>query len=83
MTEALAGTPSIPFRVPPGIQLVRINGDTGEPSKSGDKRVIVEAFRARDLVAAPKPRRTARPGAPAGRKKDATSVAVSGTGGLY
>ncbi len=83
MAEALAGTPSIPFRIPRGIQLVRINRDTGEPAKAGDKRVIVEAFRARDLVATPAPRRTTRTGAPAARKKGSSGVAGTGTGGLY
>ena len=83
MAEALAGTPSIPVRIPQGIQLVRINGDTGEASKPGDKRVIVEAFRAGDLIATPTARRTTRTEAPGGRKKGASSVAGSGTGGLY
>jgi len=45
MTKALAGTPATPFRIPPGIRLVRVNAVTGRPARSGDKRVIREAFR--------------------------------------
>jgi penicillin-binding protein 1A len=43
--EALDGKPAIPFRVPPGIRLVRVNVATGLPASPGDKNVILEAFR--------------------------------------
>ncbi len=45
MMEALKGTSAIPFRVPEGIRLVRVNGTTGAPAVTGDKRVILEAFK--------------------------------------
>ncbi len=45
MKEALADVPAIPFRVPPGVLLVRVNAKTGLPARPGDKRVILEAFR--------------------------------------
>jgi penicillin-binding protein 1A len=45
MTEALEDKPAIPFRVPPGIRLVRVNTVTGLPAAHGDKNVILEAFR--------------------------------------
>lgn len=45
MRGALDGQPAIPFRVAPGIRLVRINADTGLPARPGDKRVILEAFK--------------------------------------
>ena len=45
MAAALAGQPAIPFRIPPGIRLVRINIETGRVARSGDKRVILEAFK--------------------------------------
>ena len=45
MAEALAGKPGIPFRVPPGIRLVRVNANTGLPARPGDKPVILEAFK--------------------------------------
>ena len=44
MAEALADTPSIPFRVPAGVRHVRINADTGARAKPEDERVIWEAF---------------------------------------
>ena len=45
MDEALQGTPAIPFRIPSGIQLVRINAETGTLAGFGDEQVILEAFR--------------------------------------
>jgi len=45
MQAALAGKPSIPFRVPPGIRLVRVDPETGLPTQPGDRRAILEAFR--------------------------------------
>jgi len=46
MTAALQDTPGIPFRVPPGIRLVRVNATTGRLAEPGDKTVIFEAFKA-------------------------------------
>ena len=45
MAKALEGKPAIPFRVPPGVRLVRINPATSKLAAPGDKRVILEAFR--------------------------------------
>ena len=45
MREALAGQPGIPFRMPPGIRLVRVNSETGEPATSADAKIILEAFK--------------------------------------
>lgn len=45
MKMALADKPAIPFRIPPGIQLVRINAKTGVRARAGDKDVILEAFK--------------------------------------
>jgi penicillin-binding protein 1A len=45
MMDALKDKPSIPFRVPPGIRLVRIQADTGLPARAGDRHVILEAFK--------------------------------------
>ena len=45
MAAALDGQPAIPFRIPPGIRLVRINLETGRVARAGDKRVILEAFK--------------------------------------
>ena len=45
MQAALEGKPGIPFRIPPGIRLVRINGSTGAPAQPGEEGVILEAFK--------------------------------------
>lgn len=45
MTEALKDKPPTPFRVPPGIRLVRVNAATGRPAQPGDTNVIYEAFK--------------------------------------
>jgi len=50
MTEALKDAPGIPFRVPSGIRLVRVNAKTGEPASAGDRNVILEAFKTGDVV---------------------------------
>jgi penicillin-binding protein 1A len=42
---ALADKPAQPFRVPPGIKLVRINAKTGMRAQPGDERVILEAYK--------------------------------------
>lgn len=42
---ALADEPAVPFRVPPGIKLVRINPATGMRAGPGEQRVILEAFK--------------------------------------
>ncbi len=44
MAAALKGKPAVPFRIPPGIRLVRVNARTGLPAAPGDKNVIFEAF---------------------------------------
>ena len=45
MADALRGKPGIPFRIPSGVRLVRVNAETGQPAKPGDRDVILEAFR--------------------------------------
>jgi penicillin-binding protein 1A len=45
MMEALKGKPPVPFRVPPGIRLVRVDARTGRPAELGDSNVIYEAFK--------------------------------------
>ncbi len=42
---ALADKPAVPFRVPPGIKLVRVNLKTGARAAPGDPKVILEAFK--------------------------------------
>ena len=45
MEEALAETPGIPFRIPPGVDLVRIDADSGLLPGAATNRIIVEAFK--------------------------------------
>jgi penicillin-binding protein 1A len=42
---ALADKPPIPFRVPPGIKLIRVNAKNGMRAAPGDTNVILEAFK--------------------------------------
>ncbi len=42
---ALADKPPIPFRVPPGIKLIRVDAKTGMRAVAGDPHVILEAFK--------------------------------------
>ena len=44
MAEALETAPATPFRIPPGIRLVRVNAATGQLAQAGDSKVILEAF---------------------------------------
>ena len=36
--------PAKPFRVPPGLRMVRVNPTTGEPAEFGDRKAIWEAY---------------------------------------
>ena len=45
MKAALEGKPAVPFRIPPGIQLIRINRKTGFRAAPGDPSTILEAFK--------------------------------------
>ncbi len=42
---ALVDKPPIPFAVPPGIKLIRVNAKTGMRAGPGDPKVILEAFK--------------------------------------
>jgi penicillin-binding protein 1A len=42
---ALADKPPIPFAVPPGIKLIRVNAKTGMRAGPGDPKTILEAFK--------------------------------------
>ncbi len=45
MAAALADKPAIPFRIPAGVRLVRIDADTGLLPGATTERVILEAFK--------------------------------------
>jgi penicillin-binding protein 1A len=45
MADALKGAPIVPFRVPPGLRLVRVNASNGLLARAGDREAILEAFK--------------------------------------
>ena len=45
MQMALAGQPATPFRVPPGIKLVRVDAQTGLRATATTEKTILEAFK--------------------------------------
>jgi penicillin-binding protein 1A len=79
MKEALADTPAIPFRVPPGIVLVSIDRHTGGLAPAGAPGTILEAFRPGTAPT------SAIADAPADGTMGATvdTQISNGTGGLY
>lgn len=44
ITQAIKGKPVLPFRVPPGLRMVRVNVDTGALATPGVKNAIWESF---------------------------------------
>ncbi len=44
ITQAIKGKPAVPFRVPPGLRMVRINVENGALASMGDKNAIWESF---------------------------------------
>ena len=46
MQAALENQPAIPFRIPAGLRMVRIDAQTGLAARAGAKGAIVEAFKA-------------------------------------
>ncbi len=84
LKTALADKPPIPFRVPPGIKLIRVDPKTGMRASPGDTRVILEAFKPGtappdnySVIGA----ETA--GGQMGVSPEADRAVRSGTGGLY
>ncbi|MEL7029472.1 MAG: penicillin-binding transpeptidase domain-containing protein, partial [Pseudomonadota bacterium] len=45
MVDALADQPSVPFRIPSGIRLVRVDSQSGKPVPVDGQSVILEAFK--------------------------------------
>jgi penicillin-binding protein 1A len=83
---ALVDKPPIPFRVPPGIKLIRVNAKNGMRAAPGDTNVILEAFK--PGTAPPDNYSVIGADTANGRPIDAAvspdaDRAVRGTGGLY
>jgi penicillin-binding protein 1A len=85
MKVALADRPAVPFRVPAGIKLIRIDPKTGMRATPGDNRVILEAFK--PGTAPPDNYAvigvTDAEGRPLGVSPEADRALSRGTGGLY
>ncbi len=45
MEDAMAGRPAVPFRIPSGVRLVRIDPATGLLARPGEPGAVLEAFR--------------------------------------
>jgi penicillin-binding protein 1A len=85
MKVALADKPAVPFRVPPGIKLIRVDPRSGMRAGPGDQRVILEAFKP---GTAPSDNYSAigvsdADGRPVGVSPEADRAIRTGTGGLY
>jgi len=83
---ALADKPPIPFSVPPGIKLIRVDAKTGMRAVPGDVKVILEAFKpgtappdSYSVIGA----ETANGVPTTQAAPDTGTVVRSGTGGLY
>src|SRR3979490_1628927 len=85
MKVALADKPAVPFRVPAGIKLIRIDPKSGMRAGPGDQRVILEAFK--PGTAPPDNYSvigvTDADGQPLGVSPEADRAVRTGTGGLY
>ena len=89
MKVALADKPATPFRVPPGIKLVRVDLKTGARAGPGSEKTILEAFK--PGTAPPDNSSVIGLGGGAGSGQawgvgvspDADRAVRSGTGGLY
>jgi penicillin-binding protein 1A len=80
MEKALKGQPAIPFRIPSGIRLVRVNSKTGLPTSPEDHNVILEAFKP---GTEPNGQRGVLDGSSGDMPLPSEKSAPVGTGGLY
>jgi penicillin-binding protein 1A len=92
MKVALADKPAVPFRVPPGIKLIRVDLKTGQRAGPNSPKVILEAFKpgtappdSYSVVGYGDGNNPGGPGRPwgTGVTPDADRAVRSGTGGLY
>jgi penicillin-binding protein 1A len=98
MAAALAETPDVPFRIPAGVRLVRVDAESGLPARVGSGKTILEAFRpgsepTDNMATLDGPMGTSAEGNEGGGDSSrsvfrpaatpVTGSAVTGTGGLY
>jgi len=91
MADALKDAPSLPFPEAPGAEMVLVNSITGQPTSSGDKDAVLEAFRpgtgpntqpTSQIAAAPLDTGVDAT-SPVGTPGSAPRTLLTGTGGLY
>jgi len=83
IAEALKGQPNVPFRIPPGIRLVRVNLASGQRAQPGDTNVILEAFKPGTEPNGDNNQVLMGVGASASGAGDAPTPASDSSGGLY
>jgi len=81
MKLALADVPPVPFRVPPGIKLIRIDRKSGMRASGDGPGTILEAFK--PGTAPPDSYSVIGGGASASVSPEADRAVTTGTGGLY
>ena len=83
----LADKPPIPFRVPPGIKLIRVDAKSGMRAGPGDPKVILEAFKPGtappDSYSVIGTEAASNGGATSVSPDSAAGAVRTGTGGLY
>ena len=80
MAATIGSQPAVPFRIPPGLQLVRVNAKTGLRAGPGESGTILEAFKGNTLPPSSDQEVIGQPvNAGSGPAPDLRS----GTGGLY
>ncbi|MGC1349275.1 MAG: penicillin-binding protein 1A [Xanthobacteraceae bacterium] len=85
----LADKPPIPFRVPPGIKLIRVDAKSGMRAGPGDPKVILEAFKPGTAppdsysVIGAETANSGNGGAMSVSPDSAAGAVRTGTGGLY
>ena len=83
IAEALKGQPNVPFRIPPGIRLVRVSLASGQRAQPGDTNVILEAFKPGTEPNGDNNQVLMGVGASASGAGDAPTPASDSSGGLY
>ena len=90
MKVALADKPAVPFRVPPGIKLIRVDLKTGLRAGPNSQKVILEAFKpgtappdSMSVIGASEGDGRMPASWSTGVSPDADRAVRSGTGGLY
>ncbi|HEX4571227.1 MAG TPA: penicillin-binding protein 1A [Dongiaceae bacterium] len=83
IAEALKGQPNVPFRIPPGIRLVRVDLASGQRAQPGDTNVILEAFKPGTEPNGDNNQVLMGVGASASGAGDTPTPASDSSGGLY